>query len=98
MYVRYPRSLTHAARRPVRRGGAARPALLALAIGLAAATPVPAVALTAGPCFDFAQKVVEPLTPVIALIPGRDNHVFGTSPGGVGWASGRVVLDMPVAA
>jgi hypothetical protein len=73
--------------------------LLVLAVGLAAASPVPAADLAAaGPCFDFTGKVVEPLTPVIPLIPGRDNHVFGTSAGGVGWASGRVVLDMPVTA
>jgi len=85
-------------RRPVRRGGGAWPALLALAVVLAA-SPVPADDLsTAGPCFDFTRKVVEPLTPLIPLIPGRDNHVFGTSPAGVGWASGRVVLDMPVTA
>jgi hypothetical protein len=82
----------------VRRGGGARPALLALAIVLAA-SPVPADDLSAaGPCFDFTRKVVQPLTPAIPLIPGRDNHVFGTSPAGVGWASGRVVVDMPVAA
>jgi len=41
--------------------------------------------------------VVEPLRPGIPLVPGHDNHVFGTSPGGVGWASGRIVLDVPVA-
>jgi hypothetical protein len=96
-YVRYPQTLTHAELRSVRRARVARPVFLALAVGLGAATPVPAADLAAGPCFDFRQKVVAPLTPPIPLIPGRDNHVFGTSPGGVGWASGRVVLDMPVA-
>ncbi len=89
--------LTSGERRPVRRGGGARPAPLALAVVLAA-SPVPAADLADGPCFDFTRKVVEPLTPAIPLIPGRDNHVFGTSPAGVGWASGRVVLDLPVAA
>jgi len=92
--------LTPGERRPVRRGGRARSAVfaLALAAGLATAGSVSAADLPVGTCFDFTQKVVEPLTPVIPLLPGRDNHVFGTSPGGVGWASGRVVLDMPVAA
>jgi len=69
---------------------------LVLAASLAAA-PVAAADLAAGTCFDFAQKVVEPLTPAIPLVLGHDNHVFGTSPLGVGWASGRVVLDVPVA-
>jgi hypothetical protein len=69
---------------------------LVLAAGLAA-TPVAAADLPAGTCFDFSQKVVEPLTPGIPLVPGHDNHVFGTSALGVGWASGRVVLDVPVA-
>ena len=85
-------------RRPVRRGGRARPAVLALTAALATVASASAADLPVGTCFDFTQKVVEPLTPVIPLLPGRDNHVFGTSPGGVGWASGRVVLDMPVAA
>ncbi|HEY8152232.1 MAG TPA: hypothetical protein VIK51_25230 [Vicinamibacteria bacterium] len=82
----------------MRRGGRARSAVLALTAALATAASVSATELPAGPCFDFTRKVVEPLTPVIPLLPGRDNHLFGTSPGGVGWASGRVVLDMPVAA
>jgi hypothetical protein len=90
--------LTSGKRRPVRRGGRARSAVLALTAALATAASVSATELPAGPCFDFTRKVVEPLTPVIPLLPGRDNHLFGTSPGGVGWASGRVVLDMPVAA
>jgi len=90
--------LTQGERRPVRRGGRARSVVLALTAGLAAATPLAAADLPPGLCFDFTQKIVEPLTPVIPLVPGRDNHVFGTSPGGIGWASGRVVLDMPIAA
>jgi hypothetical protein len=90
--------LTPGERRPVRRGRRARSAVLALTAALATAASVSATELPPGPCFDFTRKVVEPLTPVIPLLPGRDNHVFGTSPGGVGWASGRVVLDMPVAA
>lgn len=90
--------LTPGERRPVRRGGRARSAVLALTAALATAASVSATELLPGPCFDFTQKVVEPLTPAIPLLPGRDNHVFGTSPGGIGWASGRVVLDMPVAA
>ena len=80
----------------MRRGGCARSAGLVLAAGLAAA-PVAAADLAPGTCFDFSQKIVEPLTPRIPLVPGHDNHVFGTSPLGVGWASGRVVLDVPVA-
>jgi hypothetical protein len=90
--------LTSGERRPVRCGGRARFAVLALTAALATAASVSATELPPGSCFDFTRKVVEPLTPVIPLLPGRDNHVFGTSPGGVGWASGRVVLDMPVAA
>ncbi len=82
----------------MRRGGGARPALLALAVVLAAASAVSAADVGDGPCFDFTRKVVEPLRPAIPLIPGRDNHVFGTSPAGVAWASGRVVVDKPVAA
>jgi hypothetical protein len=66
-------------------------ACFGLATGASADDPIP------GPCFDFSHKVVEPLRPGIPLVPGHDNHVFGTSAGGVGWASGRVVLDVPVA-
>ena len=79
----------------MRRGGRARSVGLVLAAGLAA-TSVAAAELPAGTCFDFSQKVVEPLTAGIPLVPGHDNHVFGTSPAGVGWASGRVVLDVPI--
>ena len=79
----------------MRRGGRARSVGLVLAAGLAA-TSVAAADLPAGTCFDFSQKVVEPLTAGIPLVPGHDNHVFGTSPAGVGWASGRVVLDVPI--
>jgi hypothetical protein len=62
------------------------------------ATGASAADLPPDPCFDFSHKVVEPLRPGIPLVPGHDNHVFGTVPGGVGWASGRVVLEVPVAA
>ena len=79
----------------MRRGGRARSVGLVLAAGLAA-TSVAAADLPAGTCFDFSQKVVEPLTAGIPRVPGHDNHVFGTSPAGVGWASGRVVLDVPI--
>lgn len=68
---------------------------LAVFVGLAGTTLVPAADL-AGPCFDFRQKVVEPLTAPVPLLSGRDNHVFGTYPTGIGWAAGRVVLEMPV--
>jgi hypothetical protein len=73
-----------------------RSLLLAVMLGLAATSAVAAAEL-AGPCFDFGQKVVEPLSPRIPLVEGRDNHLFGTYPTGIVWASGRVVLDMPVA-
>jgi hypothetical protein len=66
-----------------------------LGLGLAGGAAADDVA--AAPCFDFAHKVVDPLIPAIPLVPGHDNHVFGTRPGGVGWASGRVVLDVPIA-
>src|ERR1700687_4542607 len=71
--------------------------LLAAAVVLAAATRATAAGPD-GPCFDFARKVVEPLTPEIPLLPGADNHVFGTYPTGVIWAAGRVVLQAPIAA
>ena len=64
---------------------------------LGVATGASAADLPPGPCFDFSHKVVEPLRPGIPLVPGHDNHVFGTLAGNVGWASGRVVLDVPVA-
>ena len=66
-----------------------------MVLGLGATSRVSA-ADVAGPCFDFRQKVVEPLRPRIPLLEGRDNHAFGTYPTGVNWASGRVVLEMPV--
>jgi hypothetical protein len=68
---------------------------LAVVLGLGATSRVGAAEL-AGPCFDFRQKVVEPLIPPIPLLDGRDNHVFGTYPTGIRWASARVVLEMPV--
>jgi hypothetical protein len=67
-----------------------------VSLGLAAG--VAAEDLPAGPCFDFSERVTDPLAAPIPLVPGHDNHVFGTGPGGVVWASGRVVLDVPVAA
>jgi hypothetical protein len=66
--------------------------------GLGFAAGARADDLPTGPCFDFSQKIVEPITPSIPLVPGHDNHVFGTAPGGLGWASGRVVLDLPIGA
>jgi hypothetical protein len=48
------------------------------------------------PCFDFDTTVVEPLRPPIAILPGRDNSVFGTDPGGVDWASTRAHMAMPI--
>jgi hypothetical protein len=69
--------------------------VLAVVLGLAAASRLPA-ADPAGSCFDFRQKVVEPLIPPIPLLDGRDNHVFGTYPTGIKWASARVVLEMPI--
>jgi hypothetical protein len=69
---------------------------LAAVFALGAASLVSAAEIPP-PCFDFTRKVSEPLAPRIALIEGRDNHEFGTYPTGIIWASGRVVLDMPVA-
>jgi hypothetical protein len=73
----------------------ARPFLLAVLLGLGVTSRVPG-AEPAGPCFDFRQKVVEPLSPRIPLLDGRDNHVFGTYPTGINWAAARVILEMPV--
>lgn len=77
-----------------RRGVAVPPLLVGVAMGLAATTAL--AADLAGPCFDLRGTVVEPLSPPIPLVPGRDNHVFGTYPSGVGWAAGRAVLDVPI--
>ncbi len=76
------------------RGGATRPLLLGLAMGLAATSAL--ATDLAGPCFDLRGPVVEPLSPPIPLVPGHDNHVFGTYPSGVVWAAGRAVLDVPI--
>jgi hypothetical protein len=73
----------------------ARSLFLAVAFGLAAAGRVHA-AEPAGSCFDFREKVVEPLVTPIPLVDGRDNHLFGTYPTGIKWASARVVLQMPI--
>ena len=50
----------------------------------------------AGPCFDYRERVAEPLKPPIELVPGRDNHTFGRDPKGFDWAAGRAVLAMPI--
>ena len=71
-----------------------RSLLLAAALGLGA--PGGAAAEPVSPCFDFRHQVVEPLKPPIPLLGGRDNHVYGTYPTGIDWASGRAVLAMPV--
>jgi hypothetical protein len=80
------------------RGAAAGPLLLAVATGLAAVglTARAFAAELTGPCFDLRARVVEPLSAPIPLVPGHDSHVFGTYPGGVDWAAGRAVLDVPV--
>jgi hypothetical protein len=88
----------------VSHGRAVRLAVIAFVAGFGLATGTASSAFAsaddwpAGPCFDFSHKIVEPITPAIPLVPGHDNHVFGTAPGGLGWASGRVVLDMPIGA
>lgn len=71
------------------------PLPLVLVALLATSAPDPAAALS-GVCFDFRQKVVAPLNAPIALTPGKDHHVSGTLPSGRYWASGRVILDMPI--
>ena len=73
----------------------ARPFLVGVAVAAGAASRLLA-AEPAAPCFDFGRKVVDPLTPRIAMVDGRDHHVFGTYPSGIDWASGRVVLPMPL--
>ena len=79
---------------PEGRGRAAWTLVVAVAASLAA-IPARAADLS-GPCFDLRGTVVEPLSPPIPLVPGRDNHVFGTYPGGVAWAAGRATLDVPI--
>src|SRR5215475_14100554 len=68
--------------------------LVVLAL-LAAAAP-PALPDVNQPCFDFRRRIVEPLAPPIPLVAGHDSHVYGAYPSGIDWASGRVVLDMPI--
>lgn len=65
------------------------------AVFLLAATTAGAADIT-GPCFDLRGTVVDPLSTPIALVPGQDNHVFGSYSNGVGWAAGRAVLDVPI--
>jgi hypothetical protein len=70
-----------------------------LGVGLALAlAPAPGAADPSLPCFDFARAVNEPLRPPIPLLDDRDNSAFGTYPGGVGWAAGRALVEMPIGA
>jgi hypothetical protein len=50
------------------------------------------------PCFDFTQKILDPLRPPLPRIEGRDNSTFGTYPNGTDWASGRALVKMPITA
>jgi len=50
------------------------------------------------PCFDFTQKILDPLRPPIPRIEGRDNSAFGTYPNGTDWAAGRALVNMPITA
>jgi len=47
-------------------------------------------------CFDFDQRIVEPLRPPLPPLEGRDNVAFGTYPNGMIWAARRTVLPMPI--
>jgi hypothetical protein len=67
----------------------------ALTIALAAATEA---ADASRPCFDFTAPIVEPLHPLLPMVEGRDNSVFGTYRDGVSWAATRAILRMPIAA
>jgi hypothetical protein len=49
-----------------------------------------------GACFDFNQRITEPLRVPLPLVEGRDNSDFGTYPNGVDWAAGRAVLQRPI--
>jgi hypothetical protein len=79
----------------VDRSTGARRAVLGL--GLLLALAVPARADPGGTCFDFSQRIVEPLRPPLPPVEGRDNVDFGTYPNGVDWAARRTVLPMPIA-
>jgi hypothetical protein len=75
-----------------------RPALplpLQLGLGLTLAASLQA-SDQKGPCFDFDQRVVEPLRPLLAPPEGGDRSAFGDDPGGIAWAARRTVLDMPI--
>jgi hypothetical protein len=69
---------------------------LALGIGMALATRLGAAGGMS--CFDFRLPVVKPLRPPIPLLPEGDNHVFGTYPDGIDWASGRALVQRPITA
>jgi hypothetical protein len=71
----------------------ARSGLLALAVASLGEAADPA-----RPCFDFTQKIVDPLQTPIPLIEGRDNSAFGTYPNGIDWAAGRALMKMPIGA
>ena len=86
--------MSHGQGAPTGRGGATWALLVGVATSLAATTAL--AADLSGPCFDLRGTVVAPLSPPIPLVRGSDNHVFGTYPGGVGWAAGRAVLDVPI--
>jgi hypothetical protein len=69
--------------------------LVLLVLLAAAPSPVPVPDVNQ-PCFDFRRRITEPLARPIPLAAGRDTNVYGTYPSGIDWASGRVVLDMPI--
>src|SRR5262245_56888901 len=69
--------------------------ILPLGLALLARAAIPSEPGSA--CFDFDQKIVEPLRPPIPLVEGRDNSQSGTYRNGIDWASTRAVLDMPIA-
>jgi hypothetical protein len=70
---------------------------LGLGLGIAVVLAAPR-GVAAGTCFDFRVPVVEPLRPTIPLLAEGDNHVFGTYPDGIDWASGRALVGRPITA
>jgi hypothetical protein len=73
-----------------------RALLLTVVVGSGWAIDVARAEPPEAPCFDFTRVIDEPLRPPLALVEGRDQAVFGTSPDGLDWGKGRAVLAMPL--
>ena len=73
-----------------------QPFTLALALLTVALAAFGEAAEPPRPCFDFSLRILDPLSPPIPRIEGRDNSAFGTYPNGIDWAAGRALVDVPI--